>query len=67
MNIEKLDFKDETFDGYFESFVIHHCSWEKCLNEAHRVLKKGGRICLGEFYPEDTSMECMLQKDEEIE
>lgn len=49
MSIEKLEFEDNTFEGYFEGFVVHHCDWVKSLSEAHRVLKSGGKLCMAEF------------------
>tara|TARA_A100001015_G_scaffold239660_1_gene273028 strand:- start:719 stop:1423 length:705 start_codon:yes stop_codon:yes gene_type:complete len=45
---EKLPFKDNTFDIYSVSFGVRNFSNTKmAMNEAHRVLKRGGRfICL---------------------
>tara|TARA_B100001029_G_C14980317_1_gene405629 strand:- start:337 stop:1026 length:690 start_codon:yes stop_codon:yes gene_type:complete len=45
---ENLPFKNESFDAYLVSFGVRNFDdINKSLNEAHRVLKKGGRfICL---------------------
>ena len=42
---EKLPFKDNTFDFYVISFGIRNVTnFDKSLQEAMRVLKKGGRF-----------------------
>ena len=47
---ESLPFKDNTFDYYVISFGIRNVSnLKKSLNEAHRVLKRGGRFFCLEF------------------
>ena len=47
---EVLPFKDNSFDFYVISFGIRNVNnLEKSLNEAHRVLKKGGRFFCLEF------------------
>jgi len=43
---EKLDFQQGFFDMVFSVDVIHHLSGPSdFFREAHRVLKKGGRVC----------------------
>ncbi len=47
---ESLPFEDETFDYYAISFGIRNVTnLKKSLNEAYRVLKKGGRFFCLEF------------------
>ena len=47
---ESLPFEDDTFDYYTISFGIRNVSnLNKSLNEAHRVLKNGGRFFCLEF------------------
>jgi len=47
---ESLPFEDSTFDTYTISFGIRNVSnIDKCLREAHRVLKRGGHFCCLEF------------------
>ena len=45
---EKIPFENESFDAYLVSFGVRNFDdIKKALDEAHRVLKKGGRfICL---------------------
>jgi demethylmenaquinone methyltransferase / 2-methoxy-6-polyprenyl-1,4-benzoquinol methylase len=45
-----LPFEADTFDAYTISFGIRNVPRiEKALSEAHRVLKKGGRLMIMEF------------------
>ena len=47
---ERLPFKDDTFDFYTISFGLRNVkNLNKSLQEAHRVLKKGGRFLCLEF------------------
>ena len=47
---EDLPFKNDTFDYYVISFGIRNVTnLDKALNEAHRVLKNGGRFFCLEF------------------
>lgn len=41
---EKLSFKEGTFDIVCGISILHHIVTEKALEEAYRVLKKGGRL-----------------------
>ncbi|MBE0578264.1 bifunctional demethylmenaquinone methyltransferase/2-methoxy-6-polyprenyl-1,4-benzoquinol methylase UbiE [Devosia sp.] len=49
-NAEELPFADDSFDAYTIAFGIRNVPRiQKALNEAHRVLKRGGRILVLEF------------------
>jgi len=49
-NAEELPFKDSSFDAYTIAFGIRNVPRiQKALEEAHRVLKRGGRILVLEF------------------
>ncbi len=49
-NAEELPFEDKSFDAYTIAFGIRNVPRiQKALDEAHRVLKRGGRILVLEF------------------
>ncbi len=49
-NAEQLPFEDKSFDAYTIAFGIRNVPRiQQALNEAHRVLKRGGRILVLEF------------------
>ncbi len=49
-NAEELPFEDNSFDAYTIAFGIRNVPRiQKALDEAHRVLKRGGRILVLEF------------------
>jgi demethylmenaquinone methyltransferase/2-methoxy-6-polyprenyl-1,4-benzoquinol methylase len=49
-NAEELPFEDNSFDAYTIAFGIRNVPRiQQALNEAHRVLKRGGRILVLEF------------------
>jgi demethylmenaquinone methyltransferase/2-methoxy-6-polyprenyl-1,4-benzoquinol methylase len=49
-NAEELPFEDASFDAYTIAFGIRNVPRiQKALDEAHRVLKRGGRILVLEF------------------
>jgi len=49
-NAEELPFESNSFDAYTIAFGIRNVPRiQKALNEAHRVLKRGGRILVLEF------------------
>ncbi|MBI3955144.1 methyltransferase domain-containing protein [Candidatus Gottesmanbacteria bacterium] len=43
MNVEVLNFSNESFDIIFGNSVLHHVDIKKSLQEFHRVLKKNGK------------------------
>lgn len=46
-NALSLEFNEETFDTIYSYGVFHHTADPiKCLQEAHRVLKRGGKLFL---------------------
>ncbi|QCK85720.1 bifunctional demethylmenaquinone methyltransferase/2-methoxy-6-polyprenyl-1,4-benzoquinol methylase UbiE [Phreatobacter aquaticus] len=52
-NAEELPFPSSTFDGYTIAFGIRNVPRiQKALDEAHRVLRPGGRLLVLEFSPE---------------
>ena len=49
-NAEELQFEDNSFDAYTIAFGIRNVPRiQKALDEAHRVVKRGGRILVLEF------------------
>lgn len=51
-NAEELPFEDASFDSVTIAFGIRNVTRiDKCLTEAHRVLKPGGRFLCLEFGP----------------
>jgi demethylmenaquinone methyltransferase/2-methoxy-6-polyprenyl-1,4-benzoquinol methylase len=49
-NAEELPFEDKSFDAYTIAFGIRNVPRiDKALSEAHRVLKRGGRLLVLEF------------------
>lgn len=58
MDAEDLRFEDSTFDIVISSMTYHYLeSWEKALNEASRVLKKGGVFVFSVLHPIRTASE----------
>ncbi len=56
-NAENLPFPDGTFDAYTIAFGIRNVPHiQQALNEAHRVLKRGGRFLCLEFSEVDVPM-----------
>jgi ubiquinone/menaquinone biosynthesis C-methylase UbiE len=52
-NAESLPWPDHTFDSVVSMLALHHMTqvWT-VLAEAHRVVKTGGKLVLGDFSPE---------------
>lgn len=50
-NAEHLEFPNESFDLVVSEGVIHHTpDTQACVNEIHRVLRKGGNAHIGLYY-----------------
>jgi ubiquinone/menaquinone biosynthesis C-methylase UbiE len=60
MNVEKLDFPDNSFDCVCGSSVLHHLNLPKALPEMQRVLRPGGTFVFTE--PNMLNPQIMLQK-----
>lgn len=62
-NAEELPFEDNSFDAYTIAFGIRNVPRvQKALDEAHRVLKRGGRILVLEFSQVDVPGFDMIYK-----
>jgi len=62
-NAEELPFADESFDAYTIAFGIRNVPRiDKALSEAHRVLKRGGRLLVLEFSQVDQPMLAQVYK-----
>ena len=58
MDMERLDFEDESFDLTYSSLAIHYLNdWTKALQEANRVLKPGGQYIFSCSHPVDSALE----------
>ncbi len=58
MDMESLDFEDETFDLTYSSLAIHYLAdWTTALKEARRALKPGGRYVFSCGHPIDSAKE----------
>jgi len=58
MNMEHLDFPDESFDLVYSSLVFHYLSsWAQALKEALRVLKSGGKFIFSDGHPIGSALE----------
>ena len=58
MNLEKLDFDDDSFDTVTMSSSLHHLEHpDKVFGELQRVLKPGGRLVLTEMYKDGEQSE----------
>jgi ubiquinone/menaquinone biosynthesis C-methylase UbiE len=66
MNVENLEFEDESFDTVCISHCLHHlASIKTAMTEMKRVLRKGGNFILQESYCDGEQTEA--QKADEIE
>jgi ubiquinone/menaquinone biosynthesis C-methylase UbiE len=58
MDMEKLDFPDESFNVAYSSLAIHYLEdWTKALTEAYRILKPEGMYVLSCGHPLDQTWE----------
>ncbi len=74
-DVADIPFPDQTFDKVLARNVFHHVTHElkKGLDECHRVLKRGGKIIVGERVPPSDSKQVYIEyremlrlKDERI-
>ena len=66
MDMEKLDFEDESFDFAYSSLALSYVkNWSKLLAEAYRVLKPGSEFLFSCEHPVVTAMEFKEQSDEQ--
>lgn len=64
MDMEELDFPDESFDLAYSSLAIHYVDdWTKPLKEAYRVLRSGGQYVFSCGHPIDSAMEYATEGD----
>lgn len=64
MDMEQLDFPDDSFDLAYSSLAIHYVDdWTKSLKEAKRILRNGGSYIFSCGHPIDTAMEYSLEDD----
>jgi len=64
MDMDRLDYPDETFDLAYSSLAIHYVDdWVKPLKEARRVLKSGGLYVFSCGHPIDSAMEYFTDKN----
>ena len=61
MNVEELDFPENSFDCVYGSSVLHHLNLPKALPEMLRVLRPGGNFVFTE--PNMLNPQIMLQKN----
>jgi len=63
MNIEALEFADNSFDSVISNFVLC-CSfyYDKVVKEAYRVLKQGGRFAYNHDGPHDSLLTTIFDK-----
>ena len=58
MDMEKLDFHDNSFDFIYSSLAIHYIEyWDRALREAYRTLKPGGYFLFSCNHPVYFAME----------
>jgi SAM-dependent methyltransferase len=58
MDMEKLDFADNSFDFSYSSLAIEYLdNWEKSLREVKRILKPGCRFVFSHNHPIETASE----------
>lgn len=48
MDVHSMNFENESFDIIYANAVLHHLDLELFLNEAYRILKKGGILIFNE-------------------
>lgn len=64
MDMEKLDFPDESFDLLYSSLAIHYVDdWIPALKEAYRVLRSGGSYIFSCGHPIDSAVQYDIEGD----
>jgi len=64
MDMEQLDFEDDSFDLAYSSLAIHYVDdWTKPLTEARRILRDGGKYVFSCGHPVDSAMEYATEGD----
>lgn len=67
MDMEKLDFEDESFDLVFSSLAVHYlATWNNFLAEAFRVLKPGGQLIFSSAHPLSDGMQHERIEDKKV-
>src|SRR3989338_3961687 len=52
MDMEKLNFPDNSFDFVYSSLTMHYIKdWTKTLNDIHKILKKDGTFLFSTHHP----------------
>ncbi len=58
MDMERLNFPDESFDLVYSSLAMHYLdNWTVALNEARRVLKPGSKFVFSDGHPISSALE----------
>jgi SAM-dependent methyltransferase len=58
MDIEALDFPDESFDLVYSSLVLHYLdTWTKVLRDVRKILKPGGKFIFSDGHPIGSSFQ----------
>ena len=64
MDMEKLDFDDNSFDFIYSSLALHYAKdWTKILNKIYKILKKGGTFLFSTHHPIKWGSEINKLKD----
>lgn len=58
MDMEHLNFNDQSFDLVFSSLALHYLpEWDQVMKEVYRVLKPGGRFLFSSSHPTADALE----------
>jgi len=64
MDMEELNFPDDSFDFAYSSLALHYVSdWDKALKEAFRILKPGSLYVFSCGHPIDSALETTQPQD----